>query len=101
MPRNLDSKLSHLKESQCQDLEKLLQEYKDLFPDVPSRTDQIYHDVDVGDATPIKQRPYRLNSSKQQYLKEEIKYLLNNGLIELSSGSWSSPCILFPKPVGG
>ena len=29
--RNLDSKLSHLKESQCQDLEKLLQEYKDLF----------------------------------------------------------------------
>ena len=55
--RNLDSKLSHLEGSQCQDLEKLLQEYKDLFPGVPSSTDQIYHDVDVGNASPIKQRP--------------------------------------------
>lgn len=100
MLRNLDSKLPHLEESQCQDLEKLLQVFKDLFLDVPARTDQIYHDKDVGDAASIEQHPYRLNPSKQQYLKEEIKYLLNNDFIELSSSSWSSPCILFPKPVG-
>lgn len=52
--RNLDSKLSHLEESRRQDLKRLLQEYKELFPDVPSRTDQIYHDVNVGDAAPVK-----------------------------------------------
>ena len=52
--RNLDSKLSHLSESQHQDLEKLLLEFEHLFPDVPTRTDQIYHDVDVGNADPIK-----------------------------------------------
>ena len=28
-----------------QDLEKLLLEFEHLFPDVPTRTDQIYHDV--------------------------------------------------------
>ena len=100
MLQNLDSKLSHLEESRCQGLEKLLQEYKDLFPDLPSSTDQIYPDVDVGDASPIKQRPYRLNPSKQQYLKEEIKYLHENNFIEPGSSSWNSLCILFPKPDG-
>ena len=98
--RNLDSKLSHLTESQRQDLKKLLLEFEHLFPDVPTRTDQIYHDVDVGNADPVKQHPYRLNPSKQKYLKEEIKYLLENDFIEPSNSSWSSPCILVPKPDG-
>ena len=70
--RNLDSKLSLLSESQRQDLEKLLLEFEHLFPDVPTRTDQIYHDVNVGNADPIEQHTYRLNPSKQKYLKEEI-----------------------------
>ena len=96
--RNLNSKLSHLLESQHQDLEKLLLEFEHLFPDVPTRTDQIYHDVDVGNADPIKQHPYRLNPSKQKYLKEEIKYLLENDFIEPSNSCWTSPCILVPKP---
>ena len=98
--RNLDSKLCHLSESQRQDLEKLLLEFEHLFPDVPTRTDRIYHDVDVGNADPVKQHPYRLNPSKQKYLKEEIKYLLENDFIEPSNSSWSSPCILVPKPDG-
>ena len=98
--RNLDSKLSHLSQSQRQDLEKLLLEFEHLFPDVPTRTDQIYHDVDVGNADPVKQHPYRLNPKKQQYLKEEIKYLLENDFVEPSNSSWSSPCILVPKPDG-
>ena len=63
--RNLDSKLSATSRD------------TDLFPNVSSRTDQIYHDVDVGDAAPLKQHRYRLNPSKQQYLKEEIKYMLD------------------------
>ena len=95
--RNLDSKLSYLSENQRQDLEKLLLEIEHLFPDVPTRTDQIYHEVDVGNAHPIKQHPYRLNSSKQKYLKEEIKYLLENDFIEPSNSSY---CILVPKPDG-
>ena len=41
--RNLDSELSHLEESQHQDLEKLLQEYEVLFPDAPRGTPKIRH----------------------------------------------------------
>ena len=56
--QDLNSKLSHLSQYQRRDLEHLLHEFKHLFPDVPNRTDAIYHDVDVGDATPEKQNPY-------------------------------------------
>ncbi|CAB4033082.1 Transposon Ty3-I Gag-Pol poly [Paramuricea clavata] len=98
--RNMDSKLSHLQPSQRQDVLDLVNEYAQLFPDIPSRTDMISHDVDIGDASPIKQHPYRLNSTKAKYLDQEIQYLLENDFIEHSQSSWSSPCILVPKPDG-
>ena len=98
--KNLDSKLQHLSGEERQKMKNLILEYKHLFPDVPSRTDKIFHDVDIGEAKPIKQHPYRLNPEKQKYLKEEIQYLLENDLIEPSQSEWASPCILIPKPDG-
>ena len=53
--RNIDYKLVHLTQSQQQYIKELFREYEQLFSDVPSRTDTIIHDVDVGDAQPIKQ----------------------------------------------
>ena len=98
--RDIDTKLSHLNESQCSDIKALIQEYQSLFPDVPSRTDRIAHDVEINDALPIKQHPYRLNPTKQRYLEAEIDYLLENDFIEPSQSNWSSPCLLVPKPDG-
>ena len=95
--QNLDDKLTHLQPQQRDELKQLIHEYEHLFPDVPTRTDKIYHDVERTDSTPIKQHPYRLNPQKQQYLKEEIKYLLDNDFIEPSNSVRSSPCILVPK----
>jgi RNase H-like domain found in reverse transcriptase/Reverse transcriptase (RNA-dependent DNA polymerase)/Integrase zinc binding domain/Integrase core domain len=95
---NLDQKLQHLEPEEREELKTLILEYKHLFPDVPSRTDKIFHDVVVEDCTPIKQHPYRLHSEKQKYLQKEVEYLLENDLIEKSQSDWSSPCILVPKP---
>ena len=81
-------------------MEHLLHEFEHLFPDIPNRTDAIYHDVDVGDAAPVKQHPYRLNPTKQKYLQREIQYLLENDFTEPSKSNWSSPCLLVPKPDG-
>ena len=90
--KDLDKKLSHLDQTQRDDLEMLILEYEHLFPDIPTRTDQIYYDVDIEGSKPIKQHPYRMN------LREEIQYLLDNDFIEPSQSAWSSPCILVPKP---
>ncbi len=98
---NLDEKLKHLEPSKRDDLKKVIGDYKHLFPDVPSRTGMIHHDVEIENtASPIKQHPYRLNPLKQKYLQQEIDYLLANDFIEPSNSNWSSPCILVPKPDG-
>ena len=68
-----------------------------LFPDAPRKTNVIMHDVDVGDAAPIKQHPYRVNPQKREIMRREVEYMLENGLIELSNSPWSS-CVLVPKP---
>ena len=96
--RNIDSRLAYLTQSQQQDLEELFSECEQLFSDVPSRTDTIIHDVNVGDAQPIKQHPYRLNPQREEYLKNEVQYLLDNDFIEPCQSNWSSPCLLVTKP---
>ena len=98
--QHLDSKSSHLETSAQEDLKNILAEFNHLFPDVPTRTEEAYHDVDVGNAQPLKQHPYRLNPEKQKYLRDEVRYLLDNDFIEPSKSNWSSPCILVPKPDG-
>ena len=71
--RNLNNKLSHLEPSQQEELKQLIHEYEHLFPDIPTRTDKIYHDVIVEDSKPIKQHPYRMNPLKRKYLQDEVK----------------------------
>ena len=99
--KNLDQKLSHLSSDKRLELKQLILEYEHLFPDIPSKTDKIYHDVELIDGSkPVKQHPYRMNPVKQQILRDEVQYLLDNDLIEPSQSEWSSPCILLPKPDG-
>ena len=98
---NLDGKLKHFEPRTQEDLKRVINDYKHLFPDVPSITDIIYHDVEIESTeNPIKKHPYRLNPVKQKYLKQEIDYLLANDFIESSNSKWSSFCILVPKPDG-
>ena len=56
--------------------------------------------MDIVGSKPIKQHPYRMNLMKLQYLREEIRYLLDNDFIEPSQSDWSSPCILVPNTDG-
>ena len=69
-----------------------------MFPNIPTRTNKIYHDVDFGNAISVKQYPYQMNPFKKEYGQKEIEYLLENDFIEPSNSRWSSPCALVPKP---
>ena len=40
--------------------------------------------MDVGDSAPIKQHPYRVSPMKRESLDKEVKYMLQNDLIEES-----------------
>ena len=84
------------------ELAEVITQYREVFPDVPSKTNLIEHDVDVGDSVPIKQHPYRVNPMKKELLDKEVQYMLKNYIIEESQSSWSSPCIIWvPKHDSG
>ena len=94
---DLGTKLSHLPSVQRKELAEVITQYREVFPDVPSKTNLIEHDVDVGDSAPIKQHPYRVSPMKKELLDKEVQYMLKNDIIEESQSNWSSPCILVPK----
>ena len=98
---DLGTKLSHLPLVQRKELAEVITQYREVFPDVPSKTNLIEHDVDVGDYAPIKQHPYRVSPMKKELLDKEVQYMLENDIIEESQSNWSSPCILVPKHDGG
>ena len=98
---DLGTKLSHLPLVQRKKLAEVITQYREVFPDVPSKTNLIEHDVDVGDSAPIKQHPYRVSPMKKELLDKEVQYMLKNDIIEESQSNWSSPCILVPKHDGG
>ena len=98
--RRLDKKLQHLPVGERESVARLVREFNDVFPDVPCKTTLACHDVDVGNACPIKQHPYRPNPGKLAILRKEVDYMLQHGIIEPSQSEWSSPCVLVPKPDG-
>ena len=99
--KDLDQKLSHPSSDKRLKLKQLILEYEHLFTDIPSKTDKIYHDVDLIDGSKhVKQHPYRINPVKQQMFRDEVQYLLGNDFIEPSQSELSSPCILIQNLMG-
>ena len=96
----IDTHLNHLPVDQRQEIVSLLRSHLSLFGDVPSSTNVLKHDIDVGTASPIKQHAYRCPLAKRELMKKEADYLLENGLAVPSCSPWSSPCLLAPKSDG-
>ena len=60
----------------------------------------LVHDIDMGNATPIKQHAYHCPLAKTEAMKKEVNYLVENGLAKPSCSPRSSPCLLAPKSDG-
>jgi hypothetical protein len=53
-------------------------------------------------AIPVRQRPYKLNLVYKQKLKEELKRMLEVGIIEpVEESEWISPMVVHEKKKGG
>lgn len=61
-------------------------------------TDLLEHDIDTGDAVPIKCRHYPLSPPRQEEAFSEIDRILSMGVIEESNSPWCSPVVLVRKP---
>ena len=88
---------------QSEQLKALLWEFKDTFAaDITDvgRTPLVAHDIDTGDARPIRCRPRRLPLIRQQAAEKEVEEMLRAGVIEQSDSPWASGVVLVQKKSG-
>ena len=81
-------------------LESLIRQYPDALSEKLGLTHLLDYDIQLTDTKPVRLSPYRLSPPKMQYLREHIKTLLSEGVIEPSVSNYSSPMFLVPKPGG-
>ncbi|KAH8357521.1 hypothetical protein KR084_012071, partial [Drosophila pseudotakahashii] len=62
------------------------------------KTTLISHEIDIGEAKPIKQRHFPVSPAVEKLLYKEIDRMLEMGVIEESQSAWSSPVVLVQKP---
>jgi hypothetical protein len=92
-----------LDKPQQQKFDTLINGNKDLFAtDVSSlgRTNIVKHQIDVGDAKPVKQRFYRTHPKEDQFIQEEIDRMMKKGLVKKSKSPWASPVVIVKKKNG-
>lgn len=83
MLKEFPNVLSHLSPEQKADILALINRFFCLFQDVLSRTTVAQHDIDVGNAKPIKKKKkhaYCVNPAKRELMRKEAEYLLQHGL---------------------
>ena len=56
--------------------------------------------IDTGNTPPIRQRAYRTPLSKRIQVEEELRKMLDEGVIRPSKSEWASPITLVPKKDG-
>ena len=98
--------VTRIDELSCADREKLkrlLCEFSDVISvgekDL-GRTNVLKHKVNTGDAPPIHQQARRMPYHQRETVKKMLDDMLQQDVIEASSGPWSSPIVLARKKDG-
>lgn len=91
----------HLPNSARSDIIRPIKRNPSQFGNVPSRTNVLKHDIDVGEHRPIKQHAYRVHPDNRVVMQQEVNssttVLLSQASSPVPSSPWSSPSLLVPK----
>ncbi|GBN55348.1 Retrovirus-related Pol polyprotein from transposon 297 [Araneus ventricosus] len=95
--------LEGLNEEQRTVVKELLQEFQNLFSTSDSdvgRCNMTRNRINTDNHPPIMQYPRRLPLAKKKEAERLVKEMVDNGIIEVSSGHWASPIVLVKKKDG-
>ena len=84
-------------------IEKLILQNRDLFSNKDSelgKTDTVKMQIDTGNTTPIKMRPYRTPIKNREVVDHSIDEMLDAGVINRSRSPWSFPVVIVDKKDG-
>ncbi|GFS50097.1 retrovirus-related Pol polyprotein from transposon 412 [Trichonephila clavipes] len=83
-----------LSPSQIDELKQVITKNKDVFSPDLGTTNLMRMDIELISDKPIKTKPYRMSPRQINILRDEIKRLLELGVIEIGQSDYTSPLIL-------
>ena len=89
-----------LTSDQRREVESVLHEYSSVLTERPGKTELEEFSLKLLDEKPVKLRPYPLPYAKLETVRNEIKTMLDLGVIEPSESAYSSPVVLVQKKDG-
>ncbi|XP_072022821.1 uncharacterized protein [Amphiura filiformis] len=91
---------SNLSDEQQHEVKRLLNNYKDVLTDVPGGTNLGHHDIKLTDNTPIRSRPYPIPHALRETVKDEVKAMIDMGVVEPSESPYAAPLVIVKKTDG-
>ena len=79
---------------------ELVDRNRDVFSSLPGYTEVVQHEIRTLPGRTVNQRPYRVPEARKVAIQEEVRKMLELGVIEESQSAWASPIVLVPKPDG-
>ncbi|MES2216505.1 MAG: RNase H-like domain-containing protein [Patescibacteria group bacterium] len=92
-----------LPEDEALKIRQLLKQFGHVFAWSPldlKTCPRFTYTIDTGDATPIRQRPYRHSFKERMEIQRQVEEMISAGIVEPSQSAWSSPVVLVPKKTG-
>ena len=91
---------SELTSVQQEQVQEILTDFSDLTNSETGTFANTEHGIVTGDAPPSRSHPYRIAPVWREQIHEEIKFLLEAGIIRHSYSPWSSSIVPVRKPDG-
>src|SRR5215469_13806273 len=79
---------------------ELIQRYESVFSDKPGLTNLTEHEIELIDDMPVYSQAYNIPIALRTKVEEELKEMINEGIIRKSHSSWASPVVVIPKDDG-
>ena len=86
-----------LSPTQVSDLQCIYERFATVLNSNPGRTTMAEHRIHTGLAKPVRLPPYRIPYAYRDIVREELKQMETDGIIEKSSSEWAAPIVLVKK----
>lgn len=78
----------------------LLEEYADVFSNVPGKTNLAEHEIKLTSDKPVRSKSYPTPHNLQKEIDKEIDVMLENDIIERSDSAYAAPLVVVKKSDG-
>ena len=79
---------------------EVLKRYEEIFTEIPGKASVIEHKIDLTDDRPIRCKRYPLPYAKRGEIREQIKNMMDTGIVRESSSPSVSPQVVVKKKDG-